>query len=153
MKRKSPHLKTLKYYVELEKLRFDDKFQFILSLDDNIDADEIEIPSLIIQPYIENAIIHGLTNKEGQGTLRLDIKELNDKLLCIVEDDGIGRQKTESYKINRKEPHKSIGMTVTEERLDIINKTNDVSVNIIDLEVNGMANGTRVELLINIEKR
>ena len=146
-------VETLKYYVELEKLRFDDKFQFILSLDDNIEADEIEIPSLIIQPYIENAIIHGLTNKEGQGTLRLEIKELNDKLLCIIEDDGIGRKKSESLKIHRSKHHKSVGMTVTEERLDIINRTNDVSVNIIDLEVNGMANGTRVELLINIEKR
>ena len=146
-------METLKYYVELEKLRFDDKFQFILSLDDNIDADEIEIPSLIIQPYIENAIIHGLTNKEGQGTLRLEIKELNDKLLCIIEDDGIGREKSENLKIHRNKDHKSVGMTVTEERLDIINRTNDVSVNIIDLEVNGMANGTKVELLINIEKR
>ncbi|MCK5278568.1 MAG: hypothetical protein KAK04_08520, partial [Cyclobacteriaceae bacterium] len=89
----------------------------------------------------------------GQGTLRLEIKELNDKLLCIIEDDGIGREKSESLKIHRSKHHKSVGMTVTEERLDIINRTNDVSVNIIDLEANGMANGTRVELLINIEKR
>ncbi len=146
-------IETLKYYIELERLRFDDKFDFILSLDEDLDAGEIKIPSLIIQPYIENAIIHGLTGKDEQGTLLLEIKSQNDKLLCVVEDNGIGRQKSKSFNMNKKLAHKSVGMSVTEERLNIINKTNDVSVNIIDLETDGKASGTRVEILINIDKR
>lgn len=146
-------VETLKYYIELEKLRFDDKFSFELSLDEDLDTDEIEIPSLIIQPYIENAIIHGLTSKDGHGKLLLEITNLEDKLLCVIEDDGIGRQKSESFNLNKKLAHKSVGMTVTEERLNIINKTNDVSINIIDLEEDGLATGTRVEILITIDKR
>lgn len=145
-------IETLKYYIELEKLRFDDKFRFNLCLDEDLDTDEIEIPSLIIQPYIENAIIHGLTSREEKGTLLLEISSHHDKLLCVIEDDGIGRKKSESFNISKKLAHKSVGMSVTEERLNIVNKTNEVSVNIIDLEEDGEPCGTRVELLINIGK-
>ncbi len=144
-------LKILKYYLELESLRFDHKFEVVFDIPETLDTENIEIPSLLIQPYVENAVIHGLYNKESSGKLSISLLN-NDKLLkCIIEDDGIGRE--EALRIKKQNPilHKSVGMMVTKERLDIINKTNNVSVNVHDLcDEAGKPEGTRVEIFIQV---
>lgn len=143
-------LSILRYYVELENLRFDNKFVTIFDIASSINTDEIEVPSLVLQPYVENSVIHGLLNKDkGQGVLKIKIMQKDDLLLCTVEDNGIGRKAASTLKLGI--DHKSLGMTVTEERLNIINKIDDVSVNIIDLyDEYGNPTGTRNDIVIRI---
>jgi sensor histidine kinase YesM len=113
--------------------------------------ENIEIPSLLLQPYVENAIIHGLYNKDGQGKLAISFSRQNDLLKCVVEDDGVGRKEALRIKKRNAIQHKSLGMIVTKERLDIINKTNDVSVKIYDLQNKAaQPRGTRVEIFVHI---
>jgi len=144
-------IETLIYYIQLENVRFEEKFSVSINVAKNIDINAINIPSLIIQPYVENAIVHGLSNKKEKGGLKIDFFRKKDKLLCIVEDNGVGRKASEKFKSEKGMNYKSIGSTVTEERLNAINKTSNVSVKIIDLVDDGAPCGTRVELLISIE--
>ncbi len=143
-------LSILKYYVELENLRFDNKFAVIFDISAELNTDEVEVPSLVLQPYVENSVIHGLLNKDrGQGVLKVKIIQKDDLLLCTIEDNGIGREAASGLKHGI--DHKSIGMKVTEERLKIINKIDDVSVNIIDLyDEQGTPIGTRNDIVIRI---
>jgi sensor histidine kinase YesM len=144
-------LEILKYYVELESLRFENKFETDFVVSDGIDADNLEIPSLLIQPYVENAIIHGLYNKEGRGKLTVSLSQHKNLLQCVVEDNGVGRKEALHIKKQNSIRHKSVGMMVTKERLDIINTTNKVSVKIHDLrDERGLACGTSVNILIQI---
>ncbi len=146
-------VETLEYYVELEKLRFDDNFDFVLEIDEEIDEESIEIPSMVIQPYVENAIIHGLSNKQDTGTLLLKIDFEDNALICMVEDNGIGREASQKLQaLYNKTKHKSLGMTITEERLSIINKTDNVQVEIIDLIKENKAAGTRVVMKIELKQ-
>ncbi len=144
-------LEILNYYIELERIRFDNKFEFILSVDENLETEYIEVPSLILQPYVENAIIHGLTNKDGSGLLKVELSQKDNFLLCFIEDDGIGRKEAIRIKEKRSKMHQSVGMSVTQQRLEIINQTNNVAVNIIDLEDRqGNPTGTKVEIFLEI---
>ncbi len=144
-------LEILKLYINLEKLRFDNKFSEYIDVEEGIDVDVVEIPPLILQPFVENAILHGLYNKEGNdGRLDIRFRILNGKLLCVVEDNGIGRQAAEKIKASNK-LHKSVGMMLTKERIELINKGDALSVQIVDLmdEFEEPA-GTRVEVMMDI---
>ncbi|MDX2191278.1 MAG: 7TM diverse intracellular signaling domain-containing protein [Bacteroidota bacterium] len=145
-------IEILKYYIELEKVRFGDKFEAVFEIDQRIDLEEVEIPSLLIQPYVENAILHGLYNKEGKGTLKIIINQLTeDQIECIIEDDGIGRAEALAIKNKSASSHKSVAMMVTKERLQIINLANEVSQEIEDLvDSNGKAIGTKVRLIVTL---
>ena len=108
---------------------------------------------MLIQPYVENAIWHGITNKEGKGHLVVEVNQNGNLLKCIIEDDGIGRKA--AMKISeRKKKHISHGMSITRERLELMNSLNEnkLNVDIID-KVNGneKATGTRVEIFIPIK--
>ncbi|HTF82584.1 MAG TPA: histidine kinase, partial [Cytophagales bacterium] len=139
----------LKYYIDLENLRFDQKFEVIYDIDDSLLDDDVMIPSLIIQPYVENSIIHGLLNKkDGVGRLEVVIKDMDDYVLCIIQDNGIGREAAKKF---RDMDHKSLGTKVTEERLKIINKFDDISLKVVDLyDKDRKPAGTRTELKIKI---
>ncbi len=151
-------VEAIKIYVELEMMRFENKFSFQLIIDPSIDADLEEIPSMLIQPYIENAILHGLTIKEDhKGILKLHIMKENvdgsDLIVCTIEDNGIGRALSVANKTLSGKMHRSLGMKVTAERLNLLNDLNksSMSVNISDLkEENGQAAGTKVEIYIPI---
>ncbi len=144
-------LEILKYYIELEKVRFENSFDFQLNIHENLDINNIEVPSLIFQPYVENAIIHGLTPKKNNGLLKIDLEKRNNFLICTIEDNGIGRQESNKIKKNKHNIHKSVGLSITSQRLEIINKTNNVAVNIIDLKNNkNLPCGTKVELAIEL---
>jgi sensor histidine kinase YesM len=86
-------LEALRLYLELESLRFDNKFNYKIECDPEMDADQIQVPPMLLQPFVENAIWHGLMNKEGEGHVWINISQENSTLLCTITDDGIGRKK------------------------------------------------------------
>lgn len=145
-------VESLKLYLELESMRFDGKFDYSINIDKSVDGDYDEIPPMLMQPYIENAILHGLNPKDTKGHLKIDIFIKNNYIVCRISDDGIGRIK--AGEIKRTTPsnaHKSLGMKITSERVRILNDINksDLSVSVIDLlDTNGNSAGTMVELYI-----
>ncbi len=139
-----------------EKLRFEDKFCYEINIDDEIEEDLFCVPTMIIQPYVENAIEHGLRSIDN-GFVKIDFSLLDeDTILCIVEDNGIGRDKARELRQKdiRYQNHRSRGTIITEDRLKLLNdsKENQVFVQTIDLkdELTGEALGTRVEIRIPI---
>ena len=147
-------LNSIRIYLSLEQLRFGNNFEFELHVDESIEPAEIMIPSMLIQPFLENAIWHGLILKEGCRKVSLRIHMEEDYLICMIEDNGIGRDAASAAK-TWKEAHKSMGMEVTEERLQVLNatKSKEASFKVIDLlDEEGDAAGTRIELKIPYEE-
>ncbi len=148
-------IKSVKLYLSLEVLRLENKFEYKINIDENIDIYNSYLPSLIIQPYVENAIWHGIAPLDTKGKIIINFTKKNNGIICIIEDNGIGRKKSEELKRLYKK-HKSISMNINKERLDLLNtkKLEQLSVNIIDLEdINGYNKGTRVELFIPFYKK
>lgn len=141
-------IELLKNYVQLEMTRFENKFNFILNVSPDVDLDGIEIPSLLIQPYVENAILHGLYNKQEEGTLIINIKEVSDSVIFEIEDDGIGRVAALKLKEQNFPMHKSMGIKLTEERLKLVNQQYKAVFEIEDLMNDDGACGTRVRIQI-----
>ena len=165
-------LETLKLYVLLESARFDNKFKCIYQVAEDVQTNSIMIPPMLLQPFVENAIWHGLMQKEGEGTITIEMKlsnqqaamsseqlAMNNKQLAIsrdqllritITDDGIGREK--AGELNSKSAtHKSHGMKVTSQRIEMMNNLNatGAQVHFVDLKDElGNAMGTRVELII-----
>jgi len=146
-------INALELYLELETMRFDKKFVHTITIDKEIDQTYDRIPSMLIQPYVENAIIHGLLPMQGNGKITIILEKQNDTILCTIEDNGIGREKSMEFKKNRVQQHKSMGMSITKERLDILNSSLNSNINaeIIDIFENGKASGTKVRLIIPLD--
>lgn len=142
----------LNLYISLEKLRFKDKVNVDFRVDKNLvrQAEALEIPPLLIQPIVENSFKHGLFHKETQGNLVVNFSFEKGVLKIIIEDDGIGREKSEEINSWRKGNHKSSGVNSTRERILLLNKEDNSALNdlkIIDLfNSKGEAIGTRVEI-------
>jgi len=142
-------LEALKLYVEIEDLRFAEKFEYEFIMDDDLDVLSAHIPPMILQPYVENAIWHGLMHKkQGKGKLKIEIKNMGNYLQCTIEDNGIGREKAMEIK-KRKEGirKKSLGMKITKNRIDLTNQlyNTNTKVNVVDLKNNrGEGIGTRI---------
>ncbi len=151
----SSELEMLKLYVEMESLRFDNKFDYVITTADDLQPDMVEIPSMLIQPYVENAIWHGLLHKESKGKLTLSFnKDAGNKLVVIVEDNGIGREKAAELKSKQVLKKKSYGMQITEDRIAIINRIQNIhaTAEVIDLkDGDGIATGTKVMLHIPLK--
>ncbi|MEZ5196540.1 MAG: two-component regulator propeller domain-containing protein [Bacteroidales bacterium] len=148
-------LQAVKYYLDLEKLRFDNKFDYTISVDKSIDEDFVEIPPMIIQPYIENAIIHGLLHKPDKGHCEVTIKLDGDRIICTIQDDGVGREKAMEIDNASGIRRKSRGMLITKARLEILNRQSqdNYSVNVIDLkDQKGNPSGTKVVLNIHYKE-
>ena len=145
-------LEALKLYIEMESLRFDGLFDYEVKMEKDIDPDSLKVPPMLMQPYVENAIWHGLMQKKGEkGKLDLTLRRSNGHLVCLIEDNGIGRGKAQLLKSKSAPKRKSYGMKITSDRLAMLNKLAgaDASVQIFDLKKeNGTAAGTRVELVI-----
>ena len=142
-------IKALELYLELEVMRFDERFEYKITVDKSIDIMDVEIPSMLIQPYVENSIKHGILNLNRKGIIKIDIERQNNFIKCTIEDNGVGR--TESYFRNKGNLHKSFGTTITQERLAAINELNnsELSEQVIDLlDEHGNATGTKVEIFI-----
>jgi tetratricopeptide (TPR) repeat protein/putative ubiquitin-RnfH superfamily antitoxin RatB of RatAB toxin-antitoxin module len=135
-------LKALELYMQLEALRMNQKFTYQIKVDDDIDIENTLVPPLLLQPFVENSIWHGISNKDGVGKILVHIKKEGEMINCVVEDDGIGRkQAAEKSEITQSK--KSLGMKITKARIDILNKVKNATaaVQLFDL-----AQGTRVEV-------
>jgi len=149
----SDELSALNLYLELEAIRFRDKFDYRIKIDEDIDPLMYKVPTMLIQPYVENSIIHGLIPKEGKGTVSIDLKLQNNSILCTIEDNGIGRDASREKNKAREGNHNSLGTRITESRLDLVNELYGTSlcVEYTDLKnENGEPAGTRVEMHIPI---
>lgn len=146
-------LETLRIYLELETLRFKEKFNCEIKISPDVDIKQYSIPPLLLQPYIENAIWHGLMHKkDGAGKLSISFESKGEMILCCIEDNGIGRKKALEIKKNNKIQFKSSGMDMTSKRMELAKKLfkQTISVDIFDLK-NETRNavGTRVEITLS----
>jgi tetratricopeptide (TPR) repeat protein len=139
-------------YLKLEHYRFRDKFEYEITVDDHINKEAVEIPPMLIQPYIENAVWHGLRYKETKGFLSVKITSGVDELVITITDNGIGRKKSAELKTQNQRKHNSTGLRNIRERLGIINKVyrSNYRVDISDLEAES---GTRVTLHIPVKTK
>jgi ligand-binding sensor domain-containing protein len=145
-------LETLKLYLELEELRWGKKISYTLNIAPEILQGDYKVPPMIIQPYVENAIHHGLLNKEkGSRHLLVEVKAEKNHINYLIEDNGIGRKKAMEYKLLNKSMHQSMGLDITKERVNLFNQNNNGSITITDLyNEYKEASGTRVTVsLIN----
>ena len=144
-------LETLKLYIGLELVRFKNHFSYTLHCDASVDTESVQIPPMLLQPFVENAIWHGLMHKKEGGQLSIDIREENDTLYCTIQDNGIGRRKAAELKSKSASHKKSMGMEITANRLKMLNGDNHQFsfLKIIDLENEaGEGVGTKVVLQI-----
>lgn len=127
-------IKTLELYMQLEALRLNHKLTFEIITGPDIDKENVLVPPMILQPFIENSIWHGIAPKNAPGKVAISIEENDRILICTVDDDGIGRERAAQLK-NKGEQNKSFGLKVIQSRLDVINETRKTSagVKIIDL--------------------
>ena len=144
-------VEAMQYYLELQRLRFNDTFEFVIEIGDDVLPETVQIPPLLIQPFLENAIEHGLQHKLEGGKLRLSFIDKTECLLIEIEDNGIGRE--ESAKIQKKKSklHKSLGMEIVSKRIKSLNILwgKDISLDIIDLKApDDRALGTLVRICI-----
>jgi len=148
-------LEMLRLYLDMERLRFKNAFDYILSTTNAVESNSIFIPPLLLQPFCENAIWHGLMHKEGQGHLNISISEENKTLHCIITDDGVGREMALALNSKSVEKEKSLGLQITAKRLALLNGENssDTFYEIEDLlDENGNAAGTKVNLKISYKE-
>lgn len=149
----SEELETTLLYVKLENLRFEDGFIFNFSIEEGIDTDEILIPPMLFQPYLENAIKHGLMSKNEDRILSLNISPKDkNSILITIDDNGIGREQASLQRKNTFK-HQSMGMNINDERVQLLGVTNDlhISIKVIDKKTKkGISEGTRVEINLPI---
>ncbi len=146
-------LEALKLYIELEALRFKHRFEYQIVLSKDLDIISIKVPPLILQPFVENAIHHGLMPKEGPGHLSVTISETEDHLELKIKDDGIGRHTAGLLQSTTSNKHKSLGMKVTTERIGFLNTLHaeHSSIDIKDLtNEEGKASGTEITIHIPV---
>lgn len=149
-------IEALNIYLELEKMRFEDSFTHTIQVDEGIDQETFSIPSLLIQPYVENALKHGLLHKKGKRELRINfrINSGMNNLICEIIDNGIGREKSQEINKMRNPGHKSFASSATKRRLELLNYNNKniIAEQTEDLRDEfGMGIGTKVTLSIPME--
>ena len=147
-------LEYLQLYLELEEMRFEGKFTWKLDISEDIDIDYFEIPAMLLQPYVENAILHGLMPKNGGGKLDIVMRLEKNTIICSVIDNGIGRERAkEMRQLSKRKDHQSLGMKITHDRLELINRLNNsqLSLTITDLyNTDESPAGTRVDIFIPV---
>jgi len=149
-------LETIRLYLSLEALRFSQSFTYSIELDEALDIEDIFIPPLLLQPFVENAIWHGLISKEGEKKLLLHFAESNGVLACIIEDNGVGRKKAARIKEQKlgSGSFESKGTRLALQRIEILNreKPGSASITTIDLyDEDGMARGTKVLIKLSTD--
>jgi tetratricopeptide (TPR) repeat protein len=146
-------LDALNLYLELETIRFKDKFEYEINVDEEIDTLLYKIPTMLIQPYVENSISHGLMPGENKGFVKISLKLENEFLLCTIQDNGIGRDAAFEKKKKGDNKHNSLGTQIVSSRLDLVNTLYGTSLKTIYTDLRnekGESAGTRVEIQIPI---
>ena len=148
-------LEMLKLYLDMERLRFKNAFDYHITTTNAIENSSVFIPPLLLQPFCENAIWHGLMHKDGPGHLNIELNEDGGILICIITDDGVGREKAEVFKSKSAEKEKSMGLKITKERLSLLNQgtTGGTFYEIQDVRNDlGEIAGTKVQLKIRYKE-
>ena len=141
-------LEILKIYLQLEHFRFKDQFEYNVTIKEEVDEEEFEIPPMLIQPYIENAIWHGLRYKPSSGLLNLHLSAKEDNLIVTISDNGIGRKKSAELKTDNQKKNKSTALKNIHQRIEIFNDLHQLKIEVIIKDLNADGTGTHVELTI-----
>ncbi|WP_297797488.1 tetratricopeptide repeat protein [uncultured Eudoraea sp.] len=145
----SREMELLELYVKLEHSRFPEKFDYTINLDENIDTEAFQIPPMLLQPYIENAIWHGLRYKKEKGSLNIDLKQKGpDVIEIIIADNGIGRKKSQQLKTSNQKNQSSKGMGNIKKRIAILNTMYKDKVSVVLKDLNEDGTGTVVNLTL-----
>jgi tetratricopeptide (TPR) repeat protein len=137
-------LKALELYMQLESMRMQNKFSYEIKVDEDIDQENTLIPPLILQPFVENSIWHGISKKQGVGKILIHIQKNGNMINCIVEDNGIGMKESADTKTEKEMLlKKSFGMKITKSRIDIINKMKKSNAAIT---MSNLEEGTKIEI-------
>ncbi len=142
---------TIENYLVLQKIRFQDKFEYSIEVDENINPDIISIPPMLAQPFIENSIEHGIKHKKDKGNIRIRFSLKDNMIVFEVEDDGIGREKAKEILYKQNKDHKSLATAITHERIQVLNKKlkNKIVLLIKDLtDSENKPLGTQVQIKI-----
>ncbi|TPG29785.1 tetratricopeptide repeat protein [Flavobacterium pectinovorum] len=145
-------IESLQNYLELEQLRFHDKFEFEIQATENVEFN-MGLPPLLIQPFVENAILHGMVPKEGKGKISVNFDVQNQQLVCMITDDGIGLSESKILKENSVTAHQSMALDITRKRLKIMESITSKSAKIEIIELNSaqQKTGTKVTLFLPIQ--
>lgn len=139
-------MEMLQLYLDLEKLRFGNDMQYTLRVDEQIDTDEMKIPAMLVQPFVENALKHGLLHKQGIKQLDVEFDVKGEVLVCTIDDNGIGRKAADEINA-RKKKHRSFATDAANERLRLLHDYYNLN---IDLQIIDKPDGTRVVLTIPV---
>ena len=147
----SEELAALRIYIEMEHRRNNQKFDYSITVNDNVDEEKTYIPPLLLQPYVENAIWHGLSQKEERGKLAIAIERKENSLVCIIDDDGIGRTRAAEIKSNTL-PKTSLAMNISSQRIAWLQKDTGFAASVVirDKYTGSTAEGTSVFLTLPI---
>jgi ligand-binding sensor domain-containing protein len=151
----SQELESLKLYIALEKMRLKQDIEVKYFIDSTINLDGINIPPLLLQPYVENAIWHGLMPKKSGGKLHISLLRENAKIICRIDDNGIGRSQSLKNKEGRMKPYKSMGMGITKDRVDLHNKVSNkkIEIHITDKQSpEGIPSGTSIDITLPLDE-
>lgn len=144
-------IKALTLYLELEKKRFEDSIQYQIIVNENISPEMVQIPSMLIQPYVENAIKHGLLHKRGDRKIKIEILKEGNAVIVFIDDNGIGRKKSQELKALKPSSHRSFASEANKRRLQLLNqgRENTIDIEYLDkLDSYGNSLGTMVVLVI-----
>ena len=144
----SAEIEVLKRYLRLEHIRFHDQFDYEFEVDDELDLERLLIPPMLVQPYIENAIWHGLRYKKDKGRLSVHFTASEDGIEVLVIDDGIGREQSKALKTRNQKAGKSTGISNTAARLKLLNEVHDIQITseLEDLQSDGSGTRVRIEI-------
>jgi len=123
-------IKTLTLYLDIEKARFNDDFDYKIIKDETIDAETTKIPSILLQPYVENAIKHGLLHKSGNKNLTILFENHENELIIKIEDNGIGRKKSEELNAIKNKKHQSFATNAMQNRIELLNQNSNKTISI-----------------------
>ena len=147
------NIEYLKAYLDMEQLRFDDSFTYIICADNNVEAHETLFPSMMIQPLVENAIWHGLMQARRDKKLKINFSQTHTKTICTIEDNGIGIRRSEQLRETHRPLHRSVGLQNLQKRMKIMNEkyNTDCNLEIFDLgEADKHLSGTKVVLQLKL---
>lgn len=142
-------LRALELYMQIEAERLDNKFSYEIQVDDMIDRENTLIPPLLLQPFVENSIWHGISSKNGDGTIKIKVSRQSDMICCVVEDNGVGIKKEVTEQKEKKgKKDKPSGIAITRTRIDLMNRAQNANAS---LQINPLNEGTRVVINLPLE--
>ncbi len=133
-------VRTLSLYLDIEQARFEEDFSYKILVDEAIDAENIKIPTMLLQPYVENAVKHGLLHKQGKKVVTLHFEKEGENIKISIDDNGIGRQKSSELYAIKNKSHTSFATSATENRVNLLNQYNQKNISIQYLDKTSLSN-------------